>query len=867
MKHTHLVILLFLLYAKAHSIDENKARLCIIDKISVSGIFTGKDSYKKLYHLSKGTPFNQAEHDDGIHAIEKHLHKQGYLAGHVTTRYSYNTTQSQVGIKLHITPGTVYKIGTVTCKFSHENSQEQEETDALLKKLQERLANRLKNNVCTQELLDSQARMVSAYLSKKGYLFAGIEMEQIRHDDICKVDITFTCTLKHKKQFIFSGNHAFSSEQLYQHCSEFGKSLIIIPPEILAQELQDFYHTNGFLDATVTGALHDQTLLVFTICENKKSFIEKVTVLENAHTHYFKYLEKSAYDIKKIKKALHECLQDLISKGYHTAQITENSTYKLASENYELRIAVEPGEQLIITKITADNFHDYTKKAHQQSWCKNYLILPATVDINIIARLKKFIHKQLHESGYLYTHVTPQFITEDDGTTTLKWEFTGKQDKVYFGDTIIRGSCKVPNKLIERTMAYKKGDVWDRKKLDETALTLRNFGVFDQVTVFPENITREEDAKTIVIQMQDSDPFELRTRVGFQGVGTNLSWRGGGTYKFGGTFLWKNPRHCADIFSMQIDVTSFYRYALMMYQLAFLGPWPIRQQFKVYSNRYNQPVVLGSREILYRFAQDGFFWALSQDHSGLQWGVTTGVDWMKIYDISNNLATAIDFTTKFIDKTIPYFFCEPSVYVSDIDNRLDPLKGWYLMLSSKALVPLTVKNGANIKFLLEQGNYIPLHKESHTLLAIRLRLGTILYQQFSAIMPPERFYLGGAYSLRGYEPDLAPPLNFYKNCNNELIVVPTGGKTMMNANFELRFPLYSSLGGTFFNDIGVLTQHAATDIRMGDIIGATGFGLRWNTLVGPLRFDIGWKWKQFPGNTNFYNQASYAWFLTLGNAF
>jgi outer membrane translocation and assembly module TamA len=127
--------------------------------------------------------------------------------------------------------------------------------------------------------------------------------------------------------------------------------------------------------------------------------------------------------------------------------------------------------------------------------------------------------------------------------------------------------------------------------------------------------------------------------------------------------------------------------------------------------------------------------------------------------------------------------------------------------------------------------------------------------------------LGGAYSLRGYEPDLAPPLNFYKNSNQELIVVPTGGKTMMNGNFELRFTIFRSLGGTLFTDIGILTQRALTDIYAKDIIGASGFGLRWNTPVGPLRFDIGWKWKKFPGNEGYYDQASYAWFLTLGNSF
>jgi outer membrane protein assembly factor BamA len=703
-------------------------------------------------------------------------------------------------------------------------------------------------------------------------------MEQTRHDEQNCVDIAFKCSLKHKKQLIFVGNSDFDAQRLYQLCSEFGKALLIIPNEMLVQEIRDFYTKQGYLDAEIT-CREDASTLIFDIKEGNKATIVSVQLdglqeLEDC-SHFFSSVVHRPYDQKKINSALQQLLAYCIKQGYGNSVLCETKMHKNLDGTYGLCISLALGPRLFINAIEFTDFQDFVTQLYRQSWCKEYGCFfngqPQSnhlkiVDMHAIIRMRKFLQKQLHDHGFLYTHVTPQFLTVD-GQSVLRWSFDGKKEAVRFGDTHIKGSCDVPDVLVERACAYKKGDVWNKKKLNETATALRNFGVFDQVTVFPEDITTQEDAKTVVIQLQDSDPFELRTRVGFQGVGTNLSWRGGATYKFGGTFLWKNPRKCADIASVQLDITRFLRYAMLTYQLAFLGTWPIRQQFKLYSNRYDQPVVLGSREILYHYAQDGFLWELSQDYSGTKWGVATGINWIQTSDISKKLSEAINFTTRFIDKRIPYIFCEPSFYTSDIDNRLDPLAGWYLVLSCKALLPCGVKDAAFIKFLLEQGNYIPLHKPSHTVLALRLRLGTILYQNFSAIMPPERFYLGGAYSLRGYQPDLAPPLNFYHNNNQELIVVPTGGKTMMNMNAEVRFSLYKSLGGTLFTDIGILTQRGATDIRMGDILGASGFGLRWNTPVGPLRFDIGWKWKQFPGNQQFYDQGKYAWFLTLGNAF
>jgi len=52
------------------------------------------------------------------------------------------------------------------------------------------------------------------------------------------------------------------------------------------------------------------------------------------------------------------------------------------------------------------------------------------------------------------------------------------------------------------------------------------------------------------------------------------------------------------------------------------------------------------------------------------------------------------------------------------------------------------------------------------------------------------------------------------------------------------------------------------DFKPQDILAATGFGLRIFTPIGPLRFDIGWKWrKQLP------IERSFAWFLTFGQAF
>jgi outer membrane translocation and assembly module TamA len=85
---------------------------------------------------------------------------------------------------------------------------------------------------------------------------------------------------------------------------------------------------------------------------------------------------------------------------------------------------------------------------------------------------------------------------------------------------------------------------------------------------------------------------------------------------------------------------------------------------------------------------------------------------------------------------------------------------------------------------------------------------------------------------------------------------------MCNANIELRFPIFKKMGGVIFQDLGMLSSDRFADFTPHNILAATGFGGRFHTPLGPLRFDIGWKWRR---ESKF--ERSYAWFLTFGQAF
>ncbi|MCF7808897.1 MAG: BamA/TamA family outer membrane protein [Candidatus Marinimicrobia bacterium] len=97
----------------------------------------------------------------------------------------------------------------------------------------------------------------------------------------------------------------------------------------------------------------------------------------------------------------------------------------------------------------------------------------------------------------------------------------------------------------------------------------------------------------------------------------------------------------------------------------------------------------------------------------------------------------------------------------------------------------------------------------------------------------KRFYLGGNSSIRGWDHRLLGPKVLHEDQ-----LVPVGGNFRYFTNFEIRFPVYSYLGGEVFFDLGNIWPTLA-DADFSDIQAAYGFGLTVKTPIGPARIDYG----------------------------
>ncbi len=187
------------------------------------------------------------------------------------------------------------------------------------------------------------------------------------------------------------------------------------------------------------------------------------------------------------------------------------------------------------------------------------------------------------------------------------------------------------------------------------------------------------------------------------------------------------------------------------------------------------------------------------------------------------------------------------------NNILDPRNGHEIKLEGAPFFSLNSKAKPFLKGQISGTTYFPFKSKYMPVIAMRGAIGTIVGVKALKVPHTERFYVGGASSLRGYAYQIVGELDKGKK--------PLGGRSFVETSIELRIRVTEEIGIVGFLDSG-MAYRSVLPTKKPKLLHGAGFGVRYITNFGPLRADIG-----FPLNKRKSVDDAFQLYFGIGQSF
>lgn len=449
-----------------------------------------------------------------------------------------------------------------------------------------------------------------------------------------------------------------------------------------------------------------------------------------------------------------------------------------------------------------------------------------------------------------------------------------------FGRLHVAGHGSLPEQPIRAAAALPGGQRYDPDVLREIQAEVFALGAFSAVEVdeLPDEATRRVDVK---IRVTPLAPQQLRLGVGVLSGATRRTDTGE---------LASIPQWDLHVFGNYERRHVFGTLGRLRIEerprLIFNEPFP-RLDKPGYGNilgvRLNQPGLLEARtdafsDSVWDFGPDPFLGFRRSDvfvRVGLRRGffkrhlLATLAVQQDLYIVPSGADNATSDGSP-TPAPYAYSFVEQDLRLDFRDSRVRPTLGAYFGINAAQAPRWAASDFTLFRLAPEARGYLPLPLDA--VLAVRFAVGSIFILDaspdldvLSQRLGPSSYRLrgGGANSNRGFLP-------------GRLGAGIQGGLRRWEASAELRLALGSAVGLVGFLDLGDVND--AASFRFDYLNTSAGFGLRYYTVIGVLRLDVGYRiraWQRADGsdaieadaNTLPFSSTPGAVHFTIGESF
>lgn len=444
------------------------------------------------------------------------------------------------------------------------------------------------------------------------------------------------------------------------------------------------------------------------------------------------------------------------------------------------------------------------------------------------------IQEMYFDKGYIFGKADYNVFADPESHKVSVTYDIVENEVAYVNMIKIKGNVKTKDMVIRRELRIKPGDRFDGAKLKRSKERLQNLGFFDEQEGINYDIqdTSEPNKKDLVVDVKETKTGEFSFGGGYSTVDKlvgfvqveqkNFDWKNWPYFTGAG----QNLRLRAEVGSISND-----------FVLSFTEPWifdyPLSFGFDGYRTSHvrAEDVGYGYDEI-----KTGFDLRLVKELTDyFKTFSTYRLDNVKI---SNMQDEATEDLKKEIGENVVSSLLLGGTYDSR-DNVFSPNKGDVMGASVECAGGPFGGDKDFTKIIAHFDHFTPLPLKST--FETRLFAGVANQYGSSDDVPIyERFFAGGANTIRGYHERKVGPID-------PVTEDPIGGKSILVANFEYLYPVVDVIKVAAFYDIGNVWRKTSDITSLNDLKSGIGLGLRIKTPLGPMKLDYGFPLKLEPG--------------------